>query len=342
MHSERSLGLRLEARNETLTDRSGIACLPVYSRKWSKMTQLLVLIALMSCQPSPVGPSQNVATDGPIVPPGSSQWDGLVEVTLEDFDSTEELRSDRKAFPVENMHLEHVFHDKNVAFSAGGLTRSMRYDWVDQGTKSLSIGRGIRLPEFVSEVWVELAVRWSRNYSPCNPADPPCAHKILFLQVTPDGNERWDVNVGGAGEVGPEVHLTMSSPYGKIEGQSGDRIWGIVGAQRRLESALESRPFELAKANAYFDERWHLLRLHAKHSTNKETYDARMRLWVDGELIYDSEQIRRDYGGAGFSTNDGTKIRAILLGRNKDKGLDHGTESLWIGRVRAWKEDPGW
>jgi hypothetical protein len=63
---------------------------------------------------------------------------------------------------------------------------------------------------------------------------------------------------------------------------------------------------------------------------------------MDGNLIYDSELIRRDYGGPGFSTNDGTKIRAILLGRNKDKGLDEGTESVWIGRVRAWNEDPGW
>jgi hypothetical protein len=95
-------------------------------------------------------------------------------------------------------------------------------------------------------------------------------------------------------------------------------------------------------ANKYFDEQWHVLRLHAKNSTDVNTYDARMRLWMDGVLLYDSEQLRQQYGAPGFSTNDGATIRAILLGRNKDKGLNIGTESVWIGRVRAWRQDPGW
>ena len=338
MRWERSSLLCRRERPESRTVRIQGGFGHAGSQRWSVMTHFLVLIALMSCQPSPVGPSQNITSDAPEVTSDWSQWEGMIEVNLESFESTEQLRADRSVFPTENLHLDQVFLDKEVAFSAAGLTRSMRYDWVNQGTKSVSIGRGIPLPEAVDEVWTEVAVRWSRNYTPCNPAEPPCAHKLLFLQVTPDGNERWDVVVGGAGEGGPKVHFTMSGPYGHLEGSETDRSWSVVRALRSLDSPA----FELTPANPYFDEQWHVIRLHAKHSTSEDTYDGRMRFWIDGKLLYDSDQIRDGYGGPGFSTNAGTKIRAILLGRNKDKGLDQGTESVWIGRVRAWKEDPGW
>jgi hypothetical protein len=99
---------------------------------------------------------------------------------------------------------------------------------------------------------------------------------------------------------------------------------------------------ELEVANDYFDEEWHVLRLHAKHSSSPDAFDGRMRLWLDYNLLYDSKQLTDQFGAPGFATKAGARIRAILIGRNKDKGLDKGTESVWIGRVRAWKEDPGW
>jgi hypothetical protein len=67
-----------------------------------------------------------------------------------------------------------------------------------------------------------------------------------------------------------------------------------------------------------------------------------MRLWIDGKIIYDTKELEANHGSPRFSTNDDTRIRAILIGRNKDKGLDSGTESMWVGRVRAWRDDPGW
>ena len=131
--------------------------------------------------------------------------------------------------------------------------------------------------------------------------------------------------------------MTMSGPDGRREG-GDERSWGVASTLKLLDGP---KP-KLDVANKYFDEQWHLLRLHAKHSTDANTYDARMRLWMDDVLLYDSEQLRQQYGAPGFSTNDGARIRAILIGRNKDKGLDNGTESMWIGRVRAWRTDPGW
>jgi len=301
--------------------------------------QMLMLAILLGCQPSPLGPAGAAQAGGETVPVADTTWEGVLEVDFEGFETTQQLRDDRSVFAVENLHSDHVFLDRDVAFTEAGLTRSMRFDWVDQGPNSVSVGRGILLPHSVDEIWTEVAVRFSANYTPCNPAKPPCAHKLLFLLVRPDGNERWDVNLGGAGEPGPDVHVTMSGPFGHLEARPDEdrAMWGV--ARARGWSLIK---YDLAPANRYFDEQWHVLRLHAKHSSGEWTFDARMRLWIDGELLYDSEQIRYEYGAGGFSTLDGARVSAILLGRNKDKGLDKGTESVWFGRVRAWKEDPGW
>jgi hypothetical protein len=261
----------------------------------------------------------------------------VLEVNLESFSSTEELRADRKIFPTGNLNVDLVHLDKQVAFEAGGLSRSMRYDWVDQGTKTVSIGRGIELPERVRELWAEVVIRWSPNFTSCNPKEPPCDHKTMFYQVTPDGNYRWSVHVGGgAGEAGPETNVTIFSPSGHVEGTDRNNGWGLPSVVR------SHRSIEMVNANQYYDGDWHVMRFHAKHSTDSKTHDGRMRLWMDGELLYDTEEMRREHGAPGFATDDDTKIRAILLGRNKDKGLDQGTESMWIGRVRAYKTDPGW
>ena len=281
----------------------------------SRMTMLnvILLISAMSCQSSPVDPSRDVQSGGSQVSP-----DGVwVDVDLESFETTEELRADRKVFPIENLSLDQVFLDRDVAYTAGGLTRSMRYDWTDQGPHSQSVGRGIRLPENVEELWVEVVIRWSRNFTTCHPDDPPCGHKTLFLQVAPDLNGRWEFKFGACGGPGPTAPLHVAAPPGADFENGKDRL------TQCYHDAFQ-----------YFNEQWHVVRIHAKHSTDVETPDAELDFWVDGELI-GSYRNR-------FSTGTGTSIRGILLGRNKDKGLDKGTESMWIGRVRAWRTDPGW
>ena len=264
----------------------------------------------------------------------ASQGPPWVELNFEKYASTEELRSAKPDFQngAEDLGLDKIFLDSGVGF--GSYSRSMRYDWVNQGTSSVSIGRGVLLPEPVDELWAEVAIRWSKNFTSCHPEDPPCDHKTLFLQVTPDMNGRWEVHVGGgAGEVGPEAMITMGAARGRVEGRPDDSRW-YTG------DIPWPRPY--VGANQFYDEQWHVVRLHAKNSTNVDTFDGRMRLWVDGNLVYDTRQLEAEYGSPRWSTNDGVKMRAILLGRNKDKGVDSGTESMWIGSVRAWREDPGW
>lgn len=266
----------------------------------------------------------------------TSQIPPWLELNFEKYGSTDELRAAEADFlnGVEDLGIENIFLDPSVGFQDGGLSRSMRYDWVDQGASTRSIGRGVLLPEPVDEVWVELALRWSENFTTCHPEDPPCDHKTFFLQVTPDLNYRWSVHFGGgAGEAGPEANVTIAAPRGRVIGFPDAVAW-------QMYTIPYPRPYTVA--NQYFDASWHIVRLHVKHSTDVDTYNARMQLWVDGRLIYDTDVLQSENGAPAFSTTTGTKVRAILLGRNKDKGLDSGTESMWIGRVRAWRDNPGW
>lgn len=243
----------------------------------------------------------------------TSDGSTFAALTFENYASTEDLRASDEDFMggSEDLNVNKIFLDKDAGYD--GLTRSMRYDWVDQGTGSVSIGRGVMLPEPRTELWVELAIKWSSNFTTCNPADPPCDHKTFFLQVWPDLNGRWEVHFGGGGAAGPTAWITMNGP-------KGDKEAADFGSTGRA-------------ANDYFDDQWHVVRLHVRHSTDVNSRNGLMELWVDGELL---KKVTN------FSTNDGTQVRAILLGRNKDKGLDSGTESMWIGGVKAWDFDPGW
>jgi hypothetical protein len=203
----------------------------------------------------------------------------------------------------------------------------MRYDWVDQGVSSLSIGRGILLPEPVTELWVEIAIRFSENFTTCNPKKPPCSHKTVFLQVIPNGNLRWGLMFGAGGSIGPEAPFTMESPIiGSNPGTANGDIW-----ERNH-----------GRATDFMNGEWWLLRWHVKHSTTPDVADGIFEFMIVGEDGAVAESYSNLESGERFSTAAGQTIRAILLGRNKDKGLDIGTESMWIGRVRASTMDPGW
>jgi hypothetical protein len=265
----------------------------------------------------------------------------MIEVDLESFATTADLRADRQVFNTGNLNLERISLDFEDPYSKGGLTRSMRYDFESQGVESVSIGRGILLPTKVKELWGEVVIKWSRNFTPCNPNRLPCDHKTMFYRVDPaQDNGRWSVHVGGgAGEGGPDVNVTIFAPRGPVEGHGDWMKWGLP---RALRAANQGSTQELVNANQYYDGEWHVLRMYVKHSTDEESFDARMKLWIDGEVLYDTVELQSRYGVPRFGTADGLAIKEILLGRNKDAGLSDGRESMWIARVRAWRADPGW
>jgi hypothetical protein len=288
------------------------------------MLQLIACCIALSCSQSPSEPARSLEA-------GGSRYigsDTLVNLNFEKYGSTEALRADTDVFATGNLNVDLVYLDDEVAYSRQGLTKSMRYDWINQGTKSISIGRGIVLPVDVDELWVEIAVRFSENFTPCNSKQPPCAHKTFFLKVTPDGSLRWALMFGSGGAPGPTAPFTMESP--------------LIGSNPGTLDHGNMWEKNYGRATDFHDGRWWLLRWHVRHSTDPKTADALYEFELLDEEMTIIERYSSWEAGERFSTAADRRIRAILLGRNKDKGRDEGVESMWIGQVRAFKVDPGW
>lgn len=249
-------------------------------------------------------------------------------VTFEQYGSTDDLRQDCAVFQdcLEDLGLAGpqggIYLDEGVGYSAAGLTKSMRYDWVDQGCTSISRGRGVALPSDREEVWFELVVRWSTNFTSDNPDCPPADWKSYFGQVVPDGSGRFQLKW--------TRDVRMAAPRGDVDPTSVSVLGNAVNNTSSDPVKARVR-FGLNPAD-YFDEQWHVIRVHWKAASTAGSDDGMMELWVDGVYM----------GGlADFETND-VSLRALLLGRNKDKGVDSGVESYWLGRLRIWNQDPGW
>lgn len=242
------------------------------------------------------------ASDSP-APPSKPAW---FEFDPSTFKDTATLRAACSSFDncIEDLGIQNIFFDSTTGYD--GRKGAMRYDWTNQGCNSRSVGRALRLPSKVTEVWVEFAIRWSTNFLSYNAKCPPGAHKLFFGSVTPDLNGRW------------AIHWGQQSPP--------------LGISAEWAGNLGDTP-QFHNGQQYWDGNWHVVRVHWKHSTNSTSKDGRYQMWIDGKKVYDNTTL---------STPTGTAIHSLALGRNKDKGLDTGTESLWWGLVRAWNTDPGW
>lgn len=213
--------------------------------------------------------------------------------------------------------------DTDVAYPGG--SQSMRYDWVDQGVNNaVSIGRRIPLPSKAKEVWIEFYVRWSTNFLDIQdfPDDGSTfAHKFLFGEAVASATSpNWETSEGykvsrwalqmpaGGGSNPPNGPVHHGSPVTTDGSRATEKVSGTNVAD-------------------YFDGQWHKIQIHWRHDPGLN------EVWIDGVLI---NRI------TGFTVHPEVDIVAILLGRNKDDGIESGTESLWWGKVSVWTEDPGW
>jgi len=193
------------------------------------------------------------------------------------------------------------FLDKSVGY--GSLTQSVRFDFVDQGGNSIMVGFPIELPSPTPEIWIEAYVRFSTNFTVCNPKFPPCDYKFILAEHT-DFRGDWRLKLGGSGVASdPNFHVNANS--------------------LEFDLGIKSEP--------YFDGEWHRFRLHFRQASSAGAADGLIETWLD-DLKAPSATERND-----------SKIFMYLdMGRNKDKGRDSGTESVWWGRVRVWNANPGW
>jgi len=239
----------------------------------------------------------------------------VVNLNFDSYATTEEFRADCDTFDncAEDKGINSLFLDDGVGYSPYSSTKSMRYEWLNQGCTSHTKGRGVDLPQSLTEMWVEVPVKWSASYTACNIDCVPCSHKLVFGQVRPDLNYRWALiwQSGGGTSDGPPVYEAPANSAG-------------VNSLISLASTGSAK---------YHDNEWHLLRLHWKHSTTEADSDGMYEFWIDGKLIDSID---------GIAMKNDLSTRAILLGRNKDKGLNEGLEEMWIGGLRVYAENPGW
>jgi hypothetical protein len=246
-------------------------------------------------------------------------------MVMEDFStytSTANLISDPRGIYLlgEDNGTSQITLDTDVGY--GTSSQSMRYTYVYTGANAAdaqTVCRIIGLPRDVPEIWAEVAVRWSTNFS-VDSGDGSYAHKLLF-GVVRDLNYRWALDFPGGGG-GTSATL-------EVPGTANDDYHTNVNVRD------------------YWDGKWHLLRVHWRSPSNDTSPDGLYEWWIDGL----KQPEGRTYGGNDTShfisaNRDGSGKRittyGMALGRNKDDGAPNTTMHLWWGRIRIWESNPGW
>ena len=233
---------------------------------------------------------------------GTTPW---IEEDFSTYTSAANMLADPRGIysVAEDENPSRISLDQSTGY--GASNRSMRYDYVNVGCTSQTVGRNMTLPYAVKELWAEFYVKFSIGFTSQNPlgcATPP-DYKFIFGRLNePVG--RFAVRWGSQSppsitvEAGPNVDLYTYEPIAP-----------------------------------YSDGQWHRVRVHWKAGPSG-TATTVIQTWVDGKLIYD----RSDFVMNGSSP----QIYGLALGRNLDQGLPNVTMSLWWGLVRVWNASPGW
>lgn len=252
------------------------------------------------------------------------------------YSSTQELEDDPYGvfYSAEvggNYHL-----DTEVGYPGG--SKSMRYDFVDQGNTAISIGRNMLIPdgEPTREIWVEAYVRWSANFFAETDPDHGIAHKLIFGNIqAPATDPPWETSEGC-----PVSRWSLLFPIGGSANPSSARPGAGTpireaskdgDCSHRGDEWPDSNQTQYASATVgdYFDGQWHQIRLHWRHDPG--LYE----LWIDGVKVYETT--------VDWDVHSEAEITNLGLGRNKDMGnLDGSTESLWWGKVTIWTGSSGW
>ena len=245
--------------------------------------------------------------------------DPILNLNFEKYATTSELIEDCATFlcyeDSDDGENRSMTLDASVGY--GLLTRSMRYDYMHggDGCNSITNTRSVGFPRS-EEVWIEVAVRWSANFTTTNYACPPNDHKLIFGGTTQGNTYRWQLKVGA--DSGPDHTVSVRAAGRNTAENDERRVSGI-------------------RASDLWDGEWHIVRLHWKHSSPANTgANGAQELWIDGELLYSETGItnRTDSGAQDY-------INGIALGRNKDDGPGGVLMSLWWGYAKVWTQDPG-
>jgi Big-like domain-containing protein len=182
------------------------------------------------------------------------------------------------------------------------LTKAARYDYVAPGCASQTVARNLKLPATVKELWLEVYVKFSTNFTTqnVNGCSTPPDFKMLFARINElvgRGAVRW------GSQTPPQVTVEL--------GPNVDLYTGVA-------------------ISTYSDNRWHRLRVHWRISDPNSAIQVR----IDGVTVYN----RTNFSVGGTDP----RFYGIAIGRNLDQGVPSGTMSEWWGRIAAFNSNPGW
>ena len=207
----------------------------------------------------------------------------------------------------------------------GGPANSMRYrypDLTDEPTRcdDRYITSGTMLPEDVTEVWVEVVVRFMEGFTTRSPASWNCpgANDLKFVYI----------NFGESG--------TGGMPFGAYSSTVGLNTNSI---RLRTPSDVSEIVFSERAQEELFSGEWITLRYHARLPTILDTVgspgsgsgDGLYRLWWNDDLEIQID----DMSTAAY------RFSHLLFGQNMNQGQDT-PQDMWWNRIRVWTEDPGW
>ena len=205
------------------------------------------------------------------------------------------------------------------SFPASGSGKSMQYEFTDPGNCFGDLfGRRMIIPSSRRDIWFEVAIKFSDNFSTTNHLS--CGGttdlKMLLNSVT-GGGSRFDFRMGNA--VACWVNGYPDNEEGSTQCVGDDTIPDV----RDIWSDTPTN-------------RWWRLQLHRKCSSDTNVQDGRADFWV----IEDDDTTFHSHTAFGNLIINRTSISNIQLGSLFDFGTNF-TSHIWIGRVRVWDSDPG-
>lgn len=182
------------------------------------------------------------------------------------------------------------------------LNQAARYDYVAPGCTSQTLERNLVLPQSVPELWFELYIKFTTNFTTknVNGCSTPPDFKMFFLRINEAigrGAVRW------GSQTPPEVTVEI--------GNSVDLYTGAFISQ-------------------YSDNKWHRLRGHWRLNGTASVIE----LSIDGVTVYNNHALNA--GGVA------PVFYGLSMGRNLDQGVPSGTMSEWWGRLAVFNTNPGW
>jgi hypothetical protein len=196
----------------------------------------------------------------------------------------------------------------------------MRYDFPDRsGSSTLchdyTIGRNIKFPQAVNEVWIDMWVKFDANFETYVPqCDGISAngYKFIFGRCHGGSCGRYELKVGNQ-------LSRVQTAY--APGLNPPKNWQVIPL-----------PTSKLPYSQVADGKWHRWRQHLRAAPN-----GGIKVWFDDTLVYDSWADPNQSGGS----VDATSIYGISLGRNMNQGPIQ-PQSLWWGQVQVYRANPGW